>query len=110
MHETIDEDQTNHLIHPWLTADGKSAFYRQIAQVNQKYTNRIEPLYSQIWCPVSILWGEKDDWIPLETGQRLHEAIPNSIFQIVPNAGHLAQLENPKFVHEKIEAFLSQTS
>lgn len=107
IHATMDEEQLSQLINPWLTDKGKSAFYRQIAQADQKYTDEIEPMYGKIRCPVSILWGEKDEWIPLETGKRLHSAIPNSTFAVVPNAGHLAQLENPDFVHKKIEAFLS---
>ncbi|MFT6303800.1 MAG: pimeloyl-ACP methyl ester carboxylesterase [Granulosicoccus sp.] len=107
IHGTLDDKQLSQLINPWLTESGKSAFYRQIAQADQKYTDEIEPLYTQIRCPVSILWGEKDEWIPLETGKRLHVAIPNSTFELIPNAGHLAQLENPQFVHEKVKIFLS---
>ena len=106
IHNLIDEDQFDLLVKPWISENGKAAFYRQIAQADQKYTDEIEPLYSQIRCPVNILWGEDDSWIPLETGKRLHAAIPNSSFTIVPNAGHLAQLENPEFVNERVLNFL----
>jgi hypothetical protein len=34
---------------------GQTAFYRQIAQANQRYTDEIEPLYSQIGVPTLIV-------------------------------------------------------
>ena len=106
IHNPIDEEQFDQLVKPWTTDNGKAAFYRQIAQADQKFTDEVEPLYSKIRCPVSILWGENDSWIPLETGQRLHAAIPHSKFAVVPEAGHLAQLENPKFVNDSVLKFL----
>ena len=108
MYRKIDKHQFDQLVLPWLSTDGKPAFYRQIAQADQKYTDEIEPHYAQIRCPVSILWGEKDGWIPIETGRRLHRLIPHSTFQAVPDAGHLAQLENPGFVSDRVMSFLSQ--
>lgn len=41
-------------------------------------------------------------------GRKLHKVIPNSTFDSVPDAGHLAQLENPEFVQAKVYDFLSQ--
>jgi pimeloyl-ACP methyl ester carboxylesterase len=105
-HQAPNTDQLDELVKPWSTEEGKSAFYRQIAQADQKYTDEIEPLFSQIRCPVSILWGEKDEWIPAETGMRLHAAIPQSTFELVPKAGHLVQFDNPHFVQERVEEFL----
>jgi len=95
------------LLSPWLSTEGKSAFYRQIAQADQRYTDEIEHLYPSIQIPVSILWGEHDEWIPIDVGRRLHKAIPGSTFTAVPNSGHLAQLENAEFVSDCINRFLA---
>lgn len=91
---------------PWLTEEGRGSFYRQFAQADEAYTNEIEPLYSDIRCPVKILWGEDDPWIPIDRGRALHEAIPQSTFEALPNAGHLPQLEVPDLVLAKLGAFL----
>ena len=107
-HGKSDDYQFDSLVQPWLSVSGKAAFYRQIAQADERYTDEIQPLYSQVTCPVSILWGENDAWIPIEAGRRLHELMPGSVFEAVPGAGHLAQLENPGFVCEKAEQFLSR--
>jgi len=83
------------LVAPWLTEAGQSAFYRQIAQADQKFTDEIEPLYRSIRCPSLVIWGADDPWIPLATGQQLHDAIPGSQLRTVAGVGHLVQLEAP---------------
>ncbi len=50
---------------------GQSAFYRQIAQMDRKYTDEVENRYGFLDCPATLLWGEKDEWIPLERGHKL---------------------------------------
>jgi len=103
----LSPDELTLLVSPWLSERGQSAFYRQIAQADQKYTDEVEPLYGSIRCPVQILWGESDDWIPLETGRRLHKAIPRSEFHQITTAGHLVQLENAPEVLSYLTEFLS---
>jgi pimeloyl-ACP methyl ester carboxylesterase len=92
---------------PWLGESGQSAFYRQIAQMDQRYTDEVEPRYAQLRCPTQILWGENDEWIPLERGQRLATLIPSARFQAVPNAGHLMQEDAPEAIVAAALRFLS---
>ena len=54
---------------PWLSEFGQPAFWRQIAQFDEKYTDEVETIYDQIRCRVMILWGEADRWIPVEDGR-----------------------------------------
>jgi len=107
VYNELEPSEFKSLVEPWLGDTGQPAFYRQIAQANQKYTDEVEPTYASIRCPVQILWGDKDTWIPIATGKRLHAAIPHSKFHTVPNAGHISQLEAPEFVKTKILEFLS---
>ncbi len=46
---------------PWQGRAGQAAFYRQIAQMNQRHTDEIEPCYGRLDCPVTVLWGERDE-------------------------------------------------
>ncbi len=91
---------------PWLDADGQWAFYEQIAQMDQAYTDEIEPYYGNVRCPTLILWGEEDAWIPLDKGKRLHRLIPNSQFVPIPNAGHLVQEDAPEAIVAAVLPFL----
>lgn len=81
---------------PWLGASGQAAFYRQIAQMDQRYTDEIESRYGEMRCPVNIIWGEQDGWIPLERGYELAKRIAGSTLRVVPQAGHLVQDDAPE--------------
>jgi pimeloyl-ACP methyl ester carboxylesterase len=90
---------------PWRGSVGQAAFYRQIAQMDQKYTNEIESRYGKLECRVQILWGEKDDWIPISTGERLANLLTDGKLLKIPFAGHLVQDDAPEAV---VAAILQQ--
>jgi pimeloyl-ACP methyl ester carboxylesterase len=94
------------IVAPWTDENGKSAFYRQIAQANSAYTDDVQPLYAQITSPTLILWGSEDTWIPLERGEALHDMIPGSTFRVIPDAGHLVIEEKPDKLIREICSFL----
>jgi pimeloyl-ACP methyl ester carboxylesterase len=93
LYTRLHDDEVAGLVSPWIGDENQPAFYRQIAQAEQKFTDEVEPRYGEISCPVHIMWGADDDWIPIAIGRRLHQAIPGSTFQPIAEAGHLVQLE-----------------
>jgi pimeloyl-ACP methyl ester carboxylesterase len=107
MHRRLLDGELAPYVAPWLGEDGQPALYRQIAQMDLKYTDEIEPFLGNIRCPVSILWGEEDGWIPVEHGRRLHEMIAGSTFRTVPEAGHLVQEDAPEAIVAAILRFFS---
>ena len=58
-------------------------------QADESYTAEIEPLFGKVRCPVIIIWGEEDPWIPLARGKVLHRLIPHASFETLPHVGHL---------------------
>ena len=102
----IPDDIMEKTIQPWTGEDGKAAFYRQIAQAREEYTDEIQSAYSKITRPLMILWGTEDSWIPIERGKLLHELIPGSLFYDIDNAGHLVIEEQPALLLDKIMPFL----
>lgn len=96
------------LLEPWLSEQGRQSFYRQFAQADERYTAEIEPLFKDIRCPVNIIWGEDDPWIPLARGKALHALIPHSSFETLPGIGHLPQLEAPRLVLKYLNDVLSR--
>lgn len=91
---------------PWRGEIGQPGFYRQIAQMDRCYTDEIEPRFAEVRCPVMILWGEEDRWIPIERGRELAQRIPGSLFQAVPNSGHLMQEDAPEAILAALSRFL----
>jgi len=102
----IADDTMEKTIRPWTGEDGKAAFYRQIAQANEEFTDEVQTVCSQITRPLMILWGAEDTWIPIERGRMLHKLIPGSLFYEIPNAGHLVIEEQSALLMKKIRPFL----
>ncbi|MDR6918205.1 pimeloyl-ACP methyl ester carboxylesterase [Pseudomonas sp. 3296] len=105
----IPEAELAPYVRPWLGEPGQAAFYRQIAQMDERYTREAQGLYPSIRCPVQILWGEDDQWIPIERGRALHQLIPGSQFHPIPNAGHLVQEDAPEAIVAALLRFLPLT-
>lgn len=64
------------------------------------------PLLSQINIPTLLLFGAEDQIIPLDEAQSMHSAIAGSRLEIIPNAGHLLNLEQPQKFNEIMRRFL----
>jgi pimeloyl-ACP methyl ester carboxylesterase len=94
------------LVAPWLTEDGAPSFYRQFAQADEKYTAEVEPYFGKVRCPVKIVWGEDDPWIPLERGKALHQLMSKAEFSTISGAGHMPQLEKTDAVLREMLEFL----
>lgn len=102
----ISIDEFDALVAPWLTQDGSASFYSQFAQADERFTAEIEAQFGEIRCPVKIVWGEEDPWIPLERGQALYQRMPEAEFATIPGAGHMPQLEKADAVLKEVLEFL----
>ncbi|WP_338146068.1 alpha/beta hydrolase [Streptomyces scabichelini] len=94
------------LVAPWTDATGQAAFYRQIAQADQRYTDEIQDLYPTLNLPVTVCWGTEDTWIPPARGKELTSLVPGSRLRLIPNAGHLVPLDAPARLLGELLAFL----
>ena len=106
LHPLSVEDM-HHYMDPWVGEPGQAGFYRQIAQMDRRYTDEIESRYGELRCPVMILWGEQDRWIPIERGRELASRIPNATLRSVPGAGHLVQDDAPEAIVAALLGFLT---
>ncbi|MFM1801854.1 MAG: hypothetical protein RJA81_1206 [Planctomycetota bacterium] len=69
----------------------------------------IKPIpINRIKCPVAILWGQKDNVIPLQAGEKLARDIPDSEFTVWSGAGHLPHEDRPEDFHRLVESFLKK--
>lgn len=62
----------------------------------------------KISLPVLIIVGEHDVITPPASSRSLHERIRKSELHVVPDAGHMTNLENPEFFNEKLLGFLTK--
>ena len=73
--------------------DAKVALARSIDfDAFTPYINRI----SEIKNRTLIIWGENDEWIPVESGHKFRKDLSNSTLVILPECGHIPQEEKPE--------------
>ncbi|CAN7723705.1 alpha/beta hydrolase [Variovorax paradoxus] len=94
----LREDEMQRYLAPWLGDEGQKAFWRQVAQMDDKYTEEVEWRYGEMRCPVAILWGEEDEWIPMADGRELARRMGTASFTPVPDAKHLVQEDAPEAI------------
>ncbi|KAB2339345.1 alpha/beta fold hydrolase [Actinomadura rudentiformis] len=95
------------LVQPWLGDSGQPAFYRQIAQADQRFTDEIQGRYGELDLPVLICWGTDDSWIPVAKAHELAAAIPGARLRLIEGAGHLVQEDAPAELTAALLGFLS---
>ncbi|QMV04505.1 alpha/beta fold hydrolase [Streptomyces lincolnensis] len=104
LHPTV----LDQLVRPWLGDPGQGAFYRQIAQADQRYTDEVQERYGEIAVPTLVCWGEDDTWIPVARGRELAARIPDARFEPIAGAGHLVQEDAPARLTALLLDFLRQ--
>jgi pimeloyl-ACP methyl ester carboxylesterase len=107
-HRGLGEAALEMLVAPWRGAAGQAAFYRQIAQADQRFTDEIEPRYGSLDLPVLVVWGVEDAWVPVGQATRLAELIPGAETVLLENAGHLVQLDAPVELATTLRGWLSR--
>jgi 3-oxoadipate enol-lactonase len=63
---------------------------------------------AEITVPTLVICGDEDQPTPPELSRELHEAIAGSRLEMIPNAGHLTNLEQPDAFNSAVERFLAQ--
>lgn len=51
---------------------------------------------SRVTIPILVVWGESDGVIDPDYGRAYAQAFPDARFELIPEAGHLPQLEQPE--------------
>jgi 3-oxoadipate enol-lactonase len=64
------------------------------------------PALAGIKVPTLVLHGADDQIIPLQEAERMRNAIPNARLQVLPEAGHLLNLEQPELFNQAIQGFI----
>jgi pimeloyl-ACP methyl ester carboxylesterase len=62
----------------------------------------------ELTIPTVFIWGEDDQFAPVEQGRRLEKMLPQVIFHYVAKAGHQVQNDQPGVVSKLIMDFLGK--
>jgi pimeloyl-ACP methyl ester carboxylesterase len=82
---------------------------RAVIDVRGQRVSARDRLYLLNSMPTMIVWGERDNTIPLAHGRETHEAVPGSRFETLPRAAHFPNLEDPEGLAAALRGFLETT-
>jgi pimeloyl-ACP methyl ester carboxylesterase len=83
---------------------------RSVIDVRGQRVSALDRVYLLDAMPTMIVWGARDNTIPLSHGRQMHEAVPGSRFEVLPNAAHFPNLEDPEGLAAVLRDFLETTS
>lgn len=101
-----DNDFMKNYIDPWNNEVGKEVLFQHVRLMVPTYINSVSSDLHDLQKPVLIIWGARDEQMPLAYGERLHREIPGSGLVIVPDAGHMILFDAPNDVARALSDFI----
>jgi pimeloyl-ACP methyl ester carboxylesterase len=83
---------------------------RSVIDVRGQRVSARDRLYLLSAMPTLIVWGGRDNTIPVRHGRQTHEAVPHSRFEVLPRAAHFPNLEDPEGLAAVLRDFLETTT
>lgn len=81
-----------------------------LAATDATWTGDYTAVLPTINVPVIVVHGERDTIAPLPLSQTIAAGIPGAELITVPQAGHVANADNPSFFNDLLEQFLRRTA
>ena len=69
----------------------------------------MDRLYLASSMPTLIIWGDRDDIIPVSHAHAAHQAIPGRRLVIIEGVGHFPQIEAPEHFVNALVDFVDST-
>lgn len=82
---------------------------RAVIDVSGQRVSARDRLYLAHEVPTLIVWGDRDQVIPVSHAHIAHELIPGSRLEVVENAGHFLPFERPEVLDRLLHDFLATT-
>jgi len=99
-------------LRPLENGDARGAFLhtlRSVIDVHGQRVSATDRLYLLEAIPTLIVWGERDNTIPIDHGHRAQLAIPGSSFRSLARAAHFPHLEDPDGLSALLGEFIAAT-
>ena len=80
----------------------------RIAWKPYMYSQTLPHLLGGVRAPALVVWGEDDKIVPRGAGEKYAGLLPQARFEIVRNAGHCVEMEQPDQLARLVKAFIEE--
>ena len=105
--ESMTDDDYNNFVRYQKVQDTTEAL---LSILRKDFFNTLEEQIQELGrldIPTLIIWGREDVSLPVNCGQTMHGLMPGSKLEILDNAGHLANFDQPDQFNELVIDFLN---
>lgn len=96
----VADEQGSHSIElylkPFSTPEGRDVLVQHLQALDAEETLALQPRLKDIVAPTAVINGAHDPFLSSALAKRLHEAIPNSTLDIIPDVRHFTPEEAPE--------------
>lgn len=106
----VDHERGTHSIEkyvrPFASVEGRDTFMEHLLALDPAETQAWSPRLRDIVAPTAIVWGQHDPFLPLTLARRLHQSIPGSTLDVLPNVRHFTPEEAPGKIGDVLDNLL----
>jgi pimeloyl-ACP methyl ester carboxylesterase len=93
-------------VRPFCQPEGCDALVEHLEALNSEETVALQPRLKDIVAPTAVLSGAHDPFVPSALAKRLHDAIPNSSLDMLPDVRHFTPEETPETIGAILASWL----
>ena len=115
LHAGVHLQAVARAMHPLTGPGARGAFLQTLRSVIDGRGQRVAAndrlyLLGHAPTPTLIVWGGRDNTIPIAHGRAAHQAIPSSRFEVLDRAAHFPHLEDPAGLATVLAGFLETSA
>ena len=76
---------------------------------DQRYTKELVEPPKEMGLPTLLLWGEEDEFQPIDYARRFDREIPRTRLVAVPGARHIPMEDDPERIGAELASFFAET-
>lgn len=95
-------------IRPFCSPEGRDVLVGHLEALDPAETVALAPRLAEIMAPTAVITGAHDPFLPPTVAKQLHEAIPGSTLDIIPDVRHFIPEEAPEAISTILDQWLKR--
>jgi pimeloyl-ACP methyl ester carboxylesterase len=104
----LSEAEEGDYLSPWYTEDGTRSWTAMAQAADARYTEELVKPLREMSLPTLLLWGEEDEFQPIDCARRFVREMPRTRLVAVSGARHIPMEDDPERVGAELADFFGE--